>query len=65
VSQRASRPPPPVRTEAPAEEEMRALLVRHQGNVTAIARELGKDRVQIHRWMKRYNLSPDDFRGAP
>ena len=65
VSARASRPPPQVRAEAPTEEEMRALLARHRGNITAIARELGKDRVQIHRWMKRYGLSPDDFRGAP
>ena len=65
VSSRASRPPPAIRAEAPPEEEMRALLSRHRGNVTAIARELGKDRVQIHRWMKRYGLSPDDFRGAP
>ena len=42
---------------------MRALLERHRGNVTAIARELRKDRVQVHRWMKRWGLRPDDFRG--
>ena len=68
-------PPPPLspstraparaseaRDVAPNGEEMRALLMRHRGNVAAIARELGKDRVQIHRWMKRYALDPDDFR---
>ncbi len=62
-----SLPPPPVssaaRAQAPDEATVRALLTRHQGNVTAIARELKKDRVQVHRWMKRYGLSPEDFRG--
>ena len=47
---------------APPEAALRALLVTHQGNVAAVARQLGKDRVQIHRWMKRYALSPDEFR---
>jgi transcriptional regulator with PAS, ATPase and Fis domain len=62
-----SLPPPPTsaasRAQAPDEPTMRALLTRHQGNVTAIARELKKDRVQVHRWMKKYGLHPDDFRG--
>jgi len=47
---------------APSEQVLRALLERHAGNVAALARELGKDRVQIHRWLKRYELSPGDFR---
>jgi transcriptional regulator of acetoin/glycerol metabolism len=50
------------RGEAPPEAALRAMLVLHQGNVAAVARQLGKDRVQIHRWMKRYGLSPDEFR---
>jgi transcriptional regulator of acetoin/glycerol metabolism len=50
------------RAGAPSEEAMRALLTRHAGNVAAVARELGKDRVQIHRWLKRYAISPDEFR---
>jgi transcriptional regulator with PAS, ATPase and Fis domain len=50
------------RAVAPSEETMRALLTRHAGNVAAVARELGKDRVQIHRWLKRYAISPDEFR---
>ena len=29
----------------------------------ALARELKKDRVQIHRWMRRFGLDPADFRG--
>jgi transcriptional regulator with PAS, ATPase and Fis domain len=62
-----SLPPPPTsaaaRAQAPDEATMRALLTRHQGNITAIARELKKDRVQVHRWMKRYGLNPEEFRG--
>ena len=42
--------------------QMVDLLQRHKGNVSAMGRELGKDRVQIHRWLKRYGLNPDDYR---
>jgi transcriptional regulator with GAF, ATPase, and Fis domain len=38
-----------------------AALVRHDGNVAAVARELGKDRTQVRRWMRRFGLHrPDD-----
>ncbi|AUX25774.1 sigma-54 dependent transcriptional regulator [Sorangium cellulosum] len=53
--------PLPPRT-APGEKALRQLLVQHQGNVAAVARVLGRDRVQVHRWMKRYNMNVDDFR---
>ena len=46
----------------PSEAELRALLVGHQGNVAAVGRELGKARMQIHRWMKRYGIAVDEFR---
>ncbi len=38
------------------------LLTRHQGNVSAVARDLGKARVQIRRWCRRFKLDPDDYR---
>jgi transcriptional regulator of acetoin/glycerol metabolism len=38
------------------------LLEKHQGNISAIGRELGKERVQIHRWLKRHGLNADDYR---
>jgi transcriptional regulator with AAA-type ATPase domain len=50
------------RAVAPDEATMRAAMQRHAGNVAAVARELGKDRAQIHRWLRRYALSPEDFR---
>lgn len=52
---------PPQRT-APTLDELVELLTRHQGNISAIGRELGKERVQIHRWLKRHGLNADDYR---
>ena len=43
--------------------ELVALLREHQGNITAIARATGWNRVQIHRWLKRFDLDPRPFRG--
>jgi DNA-binding NtrC family response regulator len=37
--------------------ELEHLLGEHRGNVAAVARALGKDRVQIRRWLARYGLS--------
>jgi DNA-binding NtrC family response regulator len=37
-------------------DELKALLAKHDGNVSAVARELGKARMQIQRWIKRYGL---------
>jgi sigma-54 dependent transcriptional regulator, acetoin dehydrogenase operon transcriptional activator AcoR len=46
----------------PSDAELRAMLERHHGNVAAVGRELGKARMQIHRWMQRYGIEIDDFR---
>jgi len=47
---------------APTREELLSLLERHQGNVAAVGRDLGKARMQIHRWLKRYTIDINDFR---
>ncbi len=47
---------------APTEAELRALLERHEGNVAAVGRELGKERMQVHRWLKKYGISLDAYR---
>lgn len=46
----------------PTDVELRSLLEQHQGNVAAVGRQLGKARMQVHRWMKRYGIHVDDFR---
>jgi transcriptional regulator with PAS, ATPase and Fis domain len=53
----------PQRTAAPTPDELRALLDRHAGNVAAIAREVGRDRAQIHRWMRYAGIDPEKYRG--
>ncbi len=42
--------------------EVASLLRDHRGNVSAVARAAGKARNQVHRWLKRYALDPEDFR---
>jgi DNA-binding NtrC family response regulator len=50
----------------PADQERRdellGLLREHHGNVTAVAKVMGKARVQVQRWMRRYNIRPSVFR---
>src|SRR5215472_9531477 len=43
-------------------EELIALLREHGGNLTAVARVLGKARNQIQRWIKRYRVDAAEFR---
>jgi transcriptional regulator of acetoin/glycerol metabolism len=42
--------------------ELVAALDRHRGNVSDVAREMGKARMQVHRWMRKLRLDPSVFR---
>ena len=60
------RPPPPV-VELSAEDlaragELRAALAKHAGNISAVGRELGVARMQVHRWIERFGIDLDDYR---
>ncbi|NUQ77752.1 MAG: sigma 54-interacting transcriptional regulator [Polyangiaceae bacterium] len=55
-------PRSPRRPAAPTEQELRALLTLHKGNVAAVGREFGKERMQVHRWMKRFGINADEYR---
>ena len=35
-----------------------ALLLEHRGNVSGVARAMGRSRTQVHRWLKRFRLRP-------
>ncbi|MES1182632.1 MAG: hypothetical protein ABUL60_02390, partial [Myxococcales bacterium] len=62
---RSSHPPEDEDAQgAPDEPALRELLLKHQGNVAAVGRELGKARMQIHRWMKRYAIDIAEYRPA-
>lgn len=39
------------------------LLREHQGNVAAVARVMGKGVTQVRRWMARFEMAPDAYRG--
>jgi len=43
-------------------EELVGLLHQHGGNVAEVARILGKGRMQIHRWARRYDIDLASFR---
>lgn len=44
------------------QDQITELLRLHRGNVTAVARKLGKAPVQIRRWCRRYNIHIASFR---
>jgi len=50
------------RSQAPPEAILRELLARHGGNIAAVGRELGKERMQVHRWLKRYAIDANEYR---
>jgi DNA-binding NtrC family response regulator len=68
-----SRTPAPVTSKQPPaqlpeddaglREVLVAALARHDGNLAAVARDLGRDRTQIRRYMKRLGLSRSDNDG--
>jgi DNA-binding NtrC family response regulator len=56
-------PAPLAAEDAHRREELIALLREHRGNISAVARAMGKARTQIQRWVKRYRLDLDDYKG--
>jgi transcriptional regulator with GAF, ATPase, and Fis domain len=53
------------RSEAGERERLAKLLDGHRGNISAIAKQLGKPRAQVYRWLTRFGLSPHDHRRGP
>ncbi len=54
--------PKAVSAYVPSAEELRQVLIATGGNVAAVGRHYGKERMQVHRWMKKYSIDPNDFR---
>jgi transposase-like protein len=42
--------------------ELVGLLTEHGGNVADVARAMSKARMQIHRWLKRFDIDPGVYR---
>jgi transcriptional regulator with GAF, ATPase, and Fis domain len=47
---------------APTKEELIQALTRMDGNIARVAEFFGKDRQQVYRWAKRYNMDLGNFR---
>jgi transcriptional regulator with GAF, ATPase, and Fis domain len=68
----ALREPGPPRTPAPPaalpeedrlrREQVISLLREHGGNVTSVAKSMGKARTQVQRWLRRYSIDPLQYR---
>jgi DNA-binding NtrC family response regulator len=50
-------------TDVALRRQLDELMREHSGNVTAVARALGKGPTQIQRWLKRVGLMADRYRG--
>jgi transcriptional regulator of acetoin/glycerol metabolism len=46
----------------PLADELISALARHHGNISEVAREMRKARVQIQRWLKRFAIDAASFR---
>lgn len=60
---------PRSRRKDPAEFDARreafiATMKEHRGNVSAVARAMGTARMQIHRWIRQFDVDPDDYRAS-
>lgn len=68
VSMLPPAPPPPTAApvdgspQQPSRDELEAILARHGGNLTLVAKHYGRARMQIYRWLEKYELNPSDYR---
>ena len=63
ANERHSEPPASVDDDA-RRAQLVGLLTKHAGNISAVAREMNKARVQIRRWCARFDIDPERFRSA-
>lgn len=61
-STRAPAKPRPSARNAAHHDRLAVLVEEHHGNVTHVARALGKPRVQVYRWIKRYGIDLTKYR---
>ncbi len=60
------RPPVPLEITSDDDEQRKAhiiaLLAQHHGRVADVARAMGKARMQIHRWIQKYDIDLESYR---
>jgi len=42
--------------------QLELLLTEHQGNVSEVARALGKTRTLVYKWLQKAGIDPERFR---
>ncbi len=47
----------------PSREELQAVLAETTGNIVQVAERYGRSRMQVYRWLVKYGLRVDQFRG--
>lgn len=52
------------RADSERRDRLQRLLAENSGNISAVARILGKPRAQIYRWLRRYGIAPAGPSGA-
>jgi DNA-binding NtrC family response regulator len=60
----APAPKPTIQRKRPSREELATLLSRHGGDVAQMAREIGRQRTLVWRWLRENQLKPQDYRGS-
>jgi sigma-54 dependent transcriptional regulator, acetoin dehydrogenase operon transcriptional activator AcoR len=55
-------PEPPRLRRVERRDQLVALLQTHRGNISAVARAMGKARSQVQRWLHDYGLDPEQYR---
>ena len=53
---------PIIQRTRPTRDELHTLLARHGGDVARMAREIGRQRTLVWRWLRENQLRPDDYR---
>jgi transcriptional regulator of acetoin/glycerol metabolism len=48
----------------PTREELVSLLTQYSGRIADVARHSGRQRTQVYRWLRRFELDATDFRNA-
>jgi DNA-binding NtrC family response regulator len=65
MSTRVEAPAPKaIQRKRPSREELATLLSRHGGDVAQMAREIGRQRTLVWRWLRENQLKPQDYRGS-
>jgi transcriptional regulator of acetoin/glycerol metabolism len=62
VSLEASETQLEMKRPIPSQADLEGLLRLHRGNLSHVAREVGRSRMQVYRWLEKYGIDAANFR---